>query len=254
MKISVITPVFNGEKFIRETVESVLSQQGDFELEYIICDGASTDGTLKILEQYQDRCRIYSEKDGSPQAAINKGMALASGDIGCWLNADDVFESGTLQKVADTFKRKPHVSWLYGRCRIIDESGNEIRKPVTWYKNLTGYFYSRNVLLCTNYINQPATFWRMELWHKANQLNPEYKAAWDYELWINMASLSPAAHVRSFLSRFRRHDGSISENFFERQFSEELAIARNNGNILHSLLHWLNARAITFIYGILSRK
>ncbi len=252
MKISVVTAVLNGEKFIRQTVESILSQKGDFELEYIIRDGRSTDKTLEILEEYKDKCIIISEKDGSPQSAINAGMAMATGEIACWLNADDIYLPGTLQKVVDAFSATPNKDWLYGRCSIIDENNCEIRKPITWYKNIIGFFYSKNVLLCENFVNQPATFWRMDLWKKANDLNPKYKAAWDYELWMKMANESRAIHIREYLSKFRRHSESISENHFVKQFSEELEICKEYGNILHWLIHKFNQLKITIIYKILS--
>lgn len=252
MKISVVTPVYNGERFIRETIASVLSQQGDFELEYIICDGESTDGTLAILDEYRDRCTIVSRKDGSPQVAINNGMEMATGEIGCWLNADDVFEHGTLQRVADLFSRNPQTQWLYGRCCIIDENNREIRKPITWYKNLLGYFYSRNVLLCENFINQPATFWRMSLWRQVGRLDSQYKAAWDYELWLKMGVIAPARACHAGMARFRRHSGSISENHFVQQFQEELAIASAHGSRLHRMIHAFNAWKTVTIYKILS--
>ncbi len=252
MKISVITPVYNGEKYIRRTVESILSQKGDFELEYIVCDGKSTDGTLKILEEYKDRCTIVSRKDGSPQAAINSGMEMATGEIGCWLNADDIFEPGTLQTVTETFRKHPDCQWLYGRCRIIDEHDREIRKPITLYKNLLGYFYSRNVLLCENFINQPSTFWKIDLWRRVDHLNSKYKAAWDYELWMNMANKAGPVHVRKLLASFRRHSESISQNNFDKQFDEELEIARKYGNPVTAFLHWINARKIVWIYKLLA--
>ncbi|MCP4179179.1 MAG: glycosyltransferase [bacterium] len=204
IKISVITAVKNGERFIRQTVDSVLSQKGNFQLEYIIRDGCSTDRTLDILKEYGDKLTVISKKDGSPQEAINAGMEMATGNIGCWLNADDIFEPGTLQKVVNTFEKSPKYKWLYGRCRIIDANSNEIRKPITWYKNLIGYFYSKNILLCENFINQPATFWIMDLWKEVSgNLNREYKAAWDYELWLKMAQKSKAVHLREYLASFR---------------------------------------------------
>ncbi|MDD3117691.1 MAG: glycosyltransferase family 2 protein [Victivallales bacterium] len=251
MKISVITPVYNGERFIRDTIASVLSQQGDFELEYIICDGESTDGTLAILAEYRDRCTIVSRQDGSPQVAINNGMAMATGDLACWLNADDQFEPGTLQAVADAFRRRPQAQWLYGRCRIVDENNREIRRPITWYKNLIGFCYSRNVLLCENYINQPATFWRLAFWRRTSDLDPQFKAAWDYELWMKMSQMAPAVALHRYLARFRRHSGSISENHFVRQFDEELAIARKYGSWLHYVIHCFNARKIVLAYKLM---
>lgn len=251
MKISVITPVLNGGRFIRKTVESVLGQQGDFELEYIICDGESTDNTLSILEEYKDRCTIISRKDGSPQEAINRGMSLATGDVACWLNADDVFTPGALEIVASAFKKNPLKHWLYGRCRIINENDVEIRKPITWYKNVLGFFFSRHVLLCENFINQPATFWRLGFWRQVCDLKTKYKAAWDYELWVRMAAVSSPVHIRRYLSEFRRHDESISENHFEKQFQEELAIAGEHGGIIHRIVHTFNVWKIVAIYKLL---
>lgn len=251
MKISIVTPVLNGERFLRRTVESVLSQSGPFELEYIVRDGLSTDRTLDILSEYKGRLKVVSERDGSPQEAINAGFAMATGDIGAWLGADDVYEPGALAKVAAFFEGRPSCQWLYGRCRIIDAEDREIRRMVTLYKELIGHFHSRDVLLCENYINQPAVFWRMDLWRKAGGLHSSYKAAWDYELWLKMAELAPPSPLHGTLASFRRHPGSISEGFTERQFREELAIASERGGPLHRLIHAFNFWKITAVYKIL---
>ncbi|MDD5597918.1 MAG: glycosyltransferase family 2 protein [Victivallaceae bacterium] len=252
-KISVITPVYNGEKYIRETVESVLSQRGDFELEYIICDGQSTDRTLEILDEYRDSCKIISRRDGSPQNAINYGMNSATGDIACWLNADDVFTPGALETVVKAFAEHPGCRWLYGQSRIIDSEGKEICRFVSFYKNLIGFFYSWNMLLCENFISQPSTFWKLDLWKEVKDLDPRYEAAWDYELWLNMAREARPVHLRKNLSCFRRHENSISANNFERQFNEELAIARKHCNFIHYLIHAFNRRKIINAYKMFSR-
>ena len=253
MKISIITACLNSKKYIRQTIESVLSQKGDFELEYIIRDGCSTDGTLDILEEYKDKCIIVSKKDASPQEAINAGMNMATGDIGAWLNADDIYFPGTLQNVVDSFKNNPNKLWLYGRCNIVDKNNSEIRKPITLYKNTISCFYSKNILFCENFINQPATFWKMNLWHQVSgNLNSEYKAAWDYELWLKMAQASPSIHIRKYLASFRRHNESISENHFEKQFKEELEISKKYGNTLHYHIHLLLIKLRILVYKILS--
>ncbi len=251
--VSVVTAVLNGQAYIRDTIESILSQEGDFELEYIVRDGESTDGTLKILEEYKDRLQIVSQKDGSPQEAINAGMGMAKGHILAWLNADDIYEPGALQAVVDAFRRHPKRQWAYGYCRIIDESGKEIRKPVTLYKSVLGWIYSRHMLLCENYINQPATFWRRELWQQVDKLDYSFKAAWDYQLWLEMAKRSRAIPIHQTLSSFRRHGTSISETSFERQFDEELAIAKRYGNIVHYVVHTFNRWKIVTAYKLLTR-
>jgi glycosyltransferase involved in cell wall biosynthesis len=237
---------------VRQTIESVLSQHGDFKLEYIIRDGQSTDDTLSILKEYSGRCVIVSEKDGSPQAAINAGMAQAKGDVLAWLNADDVYEPGALQRVTEEFRTHPSHAWAYGRCCIIDENEREIRKPVTWYKNILGWRYSRNILLCENFINQPATFFRRECWQKTGGLSLIFKAAYDYDLWLRMAGHGSAFPIHALLARFRRHPGSISENNFIRQFKEETDIVAMEGNRLHRALHELNRRKIVLAYQLLS--
>ncbi|MCK5804394.1 MAG: glycosyltransferase [Lentisphaeria bacterium] len=255
IKLSVVTAVRNGEPFIRETVDSILSQEGDFELEYIVRDGCSIDGTLEILSGYDDaRMTVVSQADGGPHEAINAGMATATGEIGCWLNADDVFEPGTLELVARAFRADTSCRWLYGRCRIIDNNGREIRKPITWYKNLLGFVYCRHMLLCENFINQPATFWRLDLWREIAGLNPRYHAAWDYDLWLQMADVSAPRHIRRTLSSFRRHPDSISETSFELQFQEQATIAATRGNRLHQLLHRLLVRKTLMVYRMCSKE
>ena len=249
-----ITPVFNGERFIRQTVESVLSQHGDFDLEYIVKDGGSTDRTLETLAEYKDRLVLISEPDRSPQHAINTAMSIATGEIGCWLNSDDLLEPGSLQAVCQAFKSHPGSDWLYGRCRIVDENNVEMRRPITLYKNLLGYFFSRNVLLCENFINQPATFWRMHLWRKCGELTQEYTAAWDYELWLKMAYRSRPLHLRQYLARFRRHTESISEKYFLKQFAEELDIIKQHGNRIHRAIHTMNYYKIVAVYELLNRR
>jgi len=252
MKISVVTPVFNGERFVKDAVESVLSQRGPFELEHIVCDGGSTDRTLETLRPYEGRIKLVSGKDRGAWDAINKGMAMASGEIGCWLNADDLFMPGALSRVAGHFSSHPESLWCYGRCIVIDSNGAETRKPITLYKNLLGYFYSRNVLLCENFINQPSTFWRMDLWRSVGGLASAYKAAWDYELWLKMSDFGPAFPIREVLSSFRRHPGSISESSFQRQFAEELEIASARGNAIHRLIHAFNCWKIVTAYKLMS--
>ena len=251
MKISIVTPAYNAAKYIRRTMDSIHGQRGNFELEHIVCDGLSTDETLEILKEYP-AAKVISRKDGGPFNAINYGMERCTGDIGAWLNADDVYVPGALEKVAETFRRHPECQWLYGNCPIIDSEDREIRKPITAYKELIGYFYSRNVLLCENFINQPATFWRMDLWRKIGGLRSVYKAAWDYELWLKMSLEAPARHLHCDLARFRRHGDSISERFYEKQFAEEIQIVREYGKLPHCWIHRFNQWKITSCYRLMS--
>ncbi len=254
-KISVITPVLNGKRFIQQTIESVLSQTGDFELEYIIKDGGSTDGTPDLLKEYEDHpaITVISRKDTSLYDAINQGFEHATGDVGCWINADDYFEPGTFQKAIHAFEAHPDKKWLYGRCDIIDDTEREIRKPITMYKNLIGWRYSYKMLLCENYINQPATFWKMDLWKQVGGLSLDYKITADYHLWLKFAQESNAIALHKKLAHFRRCGESISDNQFEQQFKEELEISNTWGTPLSKATHRFNCWKIITAYKLLSQ-
>jgi glycosyltransferase involved in cell wall biosynthesis len=249
-KISVVTPVLNGRKFIARTVESVVSQVGDFDLEYIIRDGLSTDGTLDVLREYADHpcVTIVSEKDSSLYDAIQKGMASCTGDIGCWINGDDYYEAGAFQAVVDAFARSPRRLWLYGLCDIVDDRGRQIRKPITWYKDILGFKYYHVVLLCENYINQPATFWKMDLWRSVGGLSMKYRLAADYELWLRFSKMGEPLALHRRLAHFRRHGGSVSDAQFELQFREEYHAAAPHSGALIRVIHGLSAWKTRVIY------
>lgn len=125
-KITIVTPVYNNVKFIEDSVTSVLNQKYP-NLEYIVIDGGSTDGTVEIIEKYKDKLTYYvSEKDRGQTHALNKGFGKATGDVLAWLNADEEYLPGTLFKVGQAFSYIPKLDFYYGQRIIIDSSKREI--------------------------------------------------------------------------------------------------------------------------------
>lgn len=253
LKISIITPSFNQVKYIERTIQSILNQNYP-NLEYIIMDGGSTDGTLEIIQKYSDRLIWKSEKDKGQSDAINKGIKMATGDIVAFLNSDDTYEPGALARVADFFEKNPDKQWAYGKCRIIDENDKEIRKPITAYKNLLLKNFSYTKLLTENFISQPATFWRRENHSRIGFFNEDEHYCMDYEFWLRLGKTSPAGVINSYLADFRYYADSKSGGVNKKQFQDELRLAQKfaGNNLLATTLHKLNYYKITTIYTILN--
>jgi glycosyltransferase involved in cell wall biosynthesis len=253
MKITVITPSYNQGHFIERTIRSVLDQEFPGELEYLVIDGGSTDGTLAVLQKFADRLRWVSEQDEGLADAVNKGLSMATGEVIGWLNSDDLYLPGTLQAVAAHFEKNPESMWLYGKCRIIDPDDREIYRSVTIYKNLLLRAFNYGRLLTENYISQPAVFFRKKLLKEVGPLRKDLRFAMDYDLWLRFGRKYPATVLPLYLSEFRRHPGSLSENYTRKQFDEQYAVAVSHGaSGMQRGIHQFNIKKIVWGYKVLS--
>jgi glycosyltransferase involved in cell wall biosynthesis len=180
-RISIITPSFNQAKYIKETIKSVLAQDYSC-LEYLVIDGGSTDGTLEILRQYEERLSWISEPDEGQAQAINKGFKLAQGEIVAWLNSDDVYLPGALHRVADFFSQHPDLDLVYGDYYVIDSSSKVLlrKKEIPFDYNI--------LLYGLDYISQPATFFRRSVFKKVGYLDESLHYGLDWEYWLRLAS------------------------------------------------------------------
>lgn len=225
MKFSIVTPSFNSERFIAETIESVLSQMGDFEIEYIIADNCSTDSTVSIIRKYEDllrekqyaiRCnavafRYIVEKDRGMYDAINRSFSLSSGDIFAWINSDDIYLPGAFQIVARTFQAYPAVKWLKGITSYLNESSSISQKGKCYLYDqrwIQRGIYGRDLY----FIQQDSVFWRSELWKAAGGIDKGLKRAGDYALWIKFSHYTPLYTVKAYVSCFRKVAGQLSED------------------------------------------
>lgn len=228
MRISIITANYNGDRFLEQTIRSVLEQRtAGVDMEYIVVDGQSTDGSREIIDRYRaDIDRIVIEPDEGPFDAINKGLSMATGDLLGWLNGDDVYRPNALKRVADAMAAAPDKALCFGHCPIIDESGREIRRGITRFKECFFPCSCRFAIECINYISQPAFFFRRRAFEQAGALRNDFKAAWDYDLVLRLWRHGGALHIgRPPLAAFRWHAGSISGRHFREQFREEVDAA-----------------------------
>ncbi len=251
-KISIITPSYNQGQFIERTIRSVLDQNYP-NLEYLVIDGGSQDGTAGILKKYEERLRWVSEKDKGQADAINKGIGRATGDIIAYLNSDDVYEPGALNKVAEHFRTHPETLWLTGKCRIIDEKDREIRRPITAYKNFLLRHYSYSLLLVTNPASQPATFWRRSAVDEFGLFDENEHLVMDYDYWLRIGKKYPLAVLDGYLAGFRVYASSKTSRSFLTTFKREMELARkySDSRLLNGL-HRINYAVIATAYFVLN--
>jgi len=224
-KISIITPTLNQSEFIEDCIESVLSQEYP-NLEYIILDGGSTDDTLHIVAKYEEKLTFISQKDNGQVDAINKGLKMCTGDIVRYLNSDDIYLPGALKRIGAHFSQYPSSMAVTGKCKRIDEAGNEINKGVSLYKNTWLHFLGFNSLLIQNYISQPATFWKRELLTNIGYFDPQYHYAMDYDYWLRILKEHKMHFINFELAAFRVHKNSITGKTSYKHLEEDLSIAK----------------------------
>lgn len=196
-KISVITPCFNHAQFIDATMRSVHGQ-GYPNLEHIVIDGGSTDGSAEVIERYRDRLAYWvSEPDDGQTDALIKGFDRATGDIYCWLNSDDLFGPGTLHEVAEYFASNPEVRFVYGDSLWIDRDGATIKPKLEHGWNRFVWLHDHN------FVAQASTFWRADLYRAVGGLDRSFDLAMDADLWARFSEQTSPRHVRRYWSSMR---------------------------------------------------
>lgn len=196
--ISIVTPSFNQTRYLEDTIRSVLRQDYP-NLEYIIVDGASTDGSVDIIRKYADKLAWWaSEKDNGQAEAINKGLSRARGEILAWLNSDDTYLPGAISSAVRTFEENPDVVLVYGNMLAVDEYGETIN--VLRYNQL-----NLEDLLCFQIIGQPAVFFRREALEKVGDLDITYHFLLDHHLWLRIALQGRILHVDETWAAARYH-------------------------------------------------
>lgn len=254
MKISVITPSFNQGAFLQRTAGSILNQQGEFDLQWIIIDGGSTDQTLDFLASLNDaRVHWISQPDRGQAHAINKGLAMATGDVVAWLNSDDLYAPGALAIVTDAFNAHPQRQWLAGRCQMIDADDQAIRSWVTRYKDRSLARYTYRRLLRENFISQPAVFWRNSFGQQVGQLDESLHWTMDYDLWLRMGRAAAPLIIENYLAYFRLHQASKSGQVDRRQFDEGYQVARRylDQDRISRWVHRFNVEKIVLAYRLM---
>ena len=208
-KISIITPVFNGSKYIETTINSVLSQTYQ-NIEYIVVDGGSTDGTKQIIEKYRDKIdKIIYQNDNSMYEAIETGFNIASGKYFYWLNSDDyLLDDNSVQRLMNVLNIK-NFEWVI--CRIaISKFDN---KPKVYFPLIYPQWIIRNghANNCFwGFLQQENTVFTKELYFRVDGINPNFKMAGDYDLWKRFAKFAKLVSLNIKFASHRKSDNQLT--------------------------------------------
>lgn len=196
--VSVITPSFNQAAFLEETILSVAAQEYP-NLEYLVVDGGSTDGSVEIIKKHASSINWWvSESDQGQADAINKGMARATGEIVAWLNSDDVYRPGAIARAVAALRQNPQAGMVYADLESIDRSGSVFN--TIHYRQ-----FSLLDLLSFKIIGQPTVFMRRTVLKQAGSLDLSYRYLLDHQLWLRMLQLTPAVYVPQVWAAARHH-------------------------------------------------
>lgn len=199
--VSIITPSYNQAAYLEQTIQSVLNQ-ADVQLEYLVIDGASTDGSLEIIQRYASRLAGWASEPDSGQAeAINKGFARATGKYIAWLNSDDLYLPGAISKAVTLLEAHPQLGMVFGNAVSIDSQGSTLNQLIFGDWGL-------EELLGFRIICQPAVFMRRSTLEQAGYLDPSYHFMLDHQLWLRMARLAPIQHIPETFAAARQHPGA----------------------------------------------
>jgi glycosyltransferase involved in cell wall biosynthesis len=205
VKISIVTLSFNQRAYLQEAIDSVLSQRYP-ELEYIVVDPGSRDGSRELISGYGNQiAATIFEPDRGASDGLNKGFARATGEIFGFLNADDVLFPGSLDRVAEYFRANPECDMAMGNGYKIDSRGSKIRHYVARDFSVRRFFYGGTQWL------QQSTFFRARVFQRSPGFNLENRTSWDGELFLNLASQGAnIGYIQADLGGFRIHQESIS--------------------------------------------
>jgi glycosyltransferase involved in cell wall biosynthesis len=212
-RISIVTPNYNYGLFLEEAIRSVLLQNYP-NLDYLVVDGGSTDGSLEILRKYERWLTWESGRDAGQSCAINKGLRIATGDIRAYLNSDDTYQPGALFKIASAIDPARHRHVVMGSVNQVSAHGHKVRVWTARSPKLRSLLFQYRLCRIGGIVvmpNQPSVFWHRDVQNAVGLFREDLRYAFDYEYWLRMLAKGFTFHnIHQTLSNYRFHDRSMS--------------------------------------------
>jgi len=240
--VSVITPSWNSVEFIERTIHSIVNQTYK-NIEFIVVDGGSSDGTLDVLKRHAEEISWWvSERDNGMYHAINKGLARASGEIIAYLNSDDIYYPDTIFQVVASFSEYPEADLIYGDLDFIDANDRFLYNQK--YPNFSAkHFANANYSM----IGQPASFWRSSLLKKIGGFDESFKMAADFDFFVRAGATGKMLRINRTLAAFRVHEKSLTSRQLQMNF-KEINLMREKHGVTYKRLTSIISRFAYDIY------
>jgi glycosyltransferase involved in cell wall biosynthesis len=217
-KVTIVTPSYQQAAYLEQTICSVLEQDYP-DIEYMVIDGGSTDGSVEIIQRYADRLAYWvSERDSGQAEAINKGLRRATGDIVAWINSDDYYLSGCISRAAAALASDPSIGFVYADVLAVDGEDRPINRMRYGDWGLDG-------LLCFRMIGQPSVFMRRSVLEQAGLLRDDMGYLLDHDLWLRIAARAPVKYVPELWSAARYHAAAKNVSQTEKFCQEAYRVA-----------------------------
>jgi glycosyltransferase involved in cell wall biosynthesis len=253
-RITIVTPSFNQASFLEATLRSVLDQNYP-NLEYIIMDGGSTDGSVGIIQNYANRLAHWeAHRDLGQADAIYRGFERSTGEILGWLNSDDMLLPGSLQKVGEFFAARPEVDCVVAGCITIDAGGSVVRgrlglrcinlgAPVTFRKLLLSKYHG---------FNQAATFWRRSAFFAVGGFDRSLQFCLDFDLFLRLSKKKAFGRLKEFVACYRSHPASKTSSLQDVCLREATVLWKKYGRYQYSRTY-RNIAVLALTFALRSR-
>jgi glycosyltransferase involved in cell wall biosynthesis len=249
LKVSIVTTSYNQAHFIDKTIQNVMEQNYP-DIEHIIIDGVSTDGTIDVLRKYNHLTWV-SEPDEGQSDALNKGLKMVSGDIVGILNSDDLYKQGIIPLVLEEFKNNPDLDLIYGDCDYIDENGE-----VLFTYKAPAFNFKKLITCCYNYIPPMSSFFRKRVLDTVGLFDTNLNYTMDHDFFIRAGLKCNIKKLDYILSGFRIHDTSKTVTNILKMRRESYEISKKYGggkypslyfNWMRSLILLSNPKVVTML-------
>lgn len=221
--VTIVTPSFNQARFLEQTMRSVLDQDYP-NIEYMVADGGSTDGSVDLIQKYSNRLKWWvSEKDSGQADAINKGFSRARGEIIAWINSDDYYMPGAIASAVKALSDHPEVGMVFGNVRVVDETEKVLNQ-------LSYGDWGLADLMSFHIIGQPGVFIRRKVLEKTGHLDQSYHLLLDHQLWLRLAQEAGMQYIPELWASAHYHEDC-----------KNLAMASSFGTEARRIVQWMQS-------------